>query len=70
MLNNQAITSEINFHLSKHAWEKDQPHVWESGSKILGNNSNFKPKISESLLIRQLKYTLKYEWKINSVAPF
>ena len=61
MLNNQAITSEINFHLFKHAWEKDQPHVWESGSKILGNNSNFKRKLSESLLIRQLKYTLKYE---------
>ena len=61
MLNNQAITSEINFHLFKHAWEKDQTHVWESGSEILGNNSNFKRKLSESLLIRQLKYTLKYE---------
>ena len=46
-----------NSHLLKHAREKGHTHVWENDFKILGNNyqSKMKPKISESLYIRQLK---------------
>ena len=49
-----------NSHLLKHAGEKGHAHVWENDLAILGNNyqSNIKRKISESLLIRQLKPTL------------
>ena len=49
-----------NSHLLKHAREKGHTHVWENDFKILGNNyqSKKKPKISESLYIRQLKSTV------------
>ena len=49
-----------NSHLLKHAREKGHTHVWENDFKILGNNyqSKKKPKITESLYIRQLKSTV------------
>ena len=47
-------------HLLKRARENCNIHIWKKDFQILGNNyqSNFKRKISESLFIRQLKYTL------------
>ena len=47
-------------HLLKRASENCNIHIWKKDFQILGNNyqSNFKRKISESLFLRQLKYTL------------
>ena len=52
-------------HLLKHAHENGRTHVLGKDFQILCNNyqSNFKPKISGSLFIRQLKPTLKVNEK-------
>ena len=52
-------------HLLKHGHENGRTHVLGKDFQILGNNyqSNFKPKISGSLFIRQLKPTLNVNEK-------
>ena len=52
-------------HLLKYARENGLTHVWEKDFQILGNNyqSNLKPKVCESLFIKQLKPTLNVNEK-------
>ena len=54
-----------NSHLLKHSREKNHQHACENDVKVLGNNyrSNFKRKISEALLIKQLKPSLNVKEK-------
>ena len=58
-------SKDNSFCLLKHARENGHTHVWEKDFQILSNNYqlNFKRKISESLLIRQLKPTLNVNEK-------
>ena len=52
-------------HILNHAHENSHTHVWEKDFQISSNNyqSNVKPKISESLVIKRLKATLNLNEK-------
>ena len=49
-----------NSHILKHSREEGQNHVWDKDFQVLGNNyrSALKRKISEALIIKQLKPSL------------
>ena len=49
-----------NSHILKHFRKEVHIHIWDKDFKLLGNNyfSVFKRKISETLLIKQLKPSL------------
>ena len=49
-----------NSHILKHSREEGQNHVWDKDFQVLGNNycSALKRKISEALMIKQLKPSL------------
>ena len=49
-----------NSHILKHFRKEGHTHIWDKDFKVLGNNyfSVFKRKISETLLIKQLKPSL------------
>ena len=58
-----------NLHLLKHSCEKNHQSVWEKDFNVLANNycSNFKRKISEAFLIKQLNPSLNVKKK--SIQP-
>ena len=64
---------DIKSHIFKHSSEKCRQHFYTSSFKIIGNgfnNSSFKRKVSEALLIKQIKPSLNVQEKSIALKMF